>query len=59
MLLVLVTAPDRPKAVGRTLQGSAVKQYAITQDIPVLQPTNLKDQSFLEALKAFWQIYKL
>ena len=49
----VITAPDTRKGRGRTLQGSAVKQYAISEDIPVLQPTNLKNQTFLEALKAF------
>ncbi len=48
----VVTAPDKPKGRGRTLQGSAVKQYATTQNIPVLQPTNLKDPFFIDALTA-------
>ena len=47
----VVTAPDRPKGRGRSLQGSEVKQYALLHRIPVLQPTNLKDQSFLQELK--------
>ncbi len=48
----VVTAPDKPKGRGRTLQGSAVKQYATIESIPVLQPTNLKDPSFIDALTA-------
>lgn len=48
----VVTAPDKPKGRGRTLQSSAVKQYATTKNIPILQPTNLKDQSFIDALTA-------
>ena len=47
----VVTAPDRPKGRGRSLQGSEVKQHALLHGIPVLQPTNLKDQSFLQELK--------
>ena len=47
----VVTAPDRPKGRGRSLQGSEVKQHALLHGIPVLQPTNLKDQTFLQELK--------
>ena len=47
----VVTAPDRPKGRGRFLQDSEVKQHALLHGIPVLQPTNLKDQSFLQELK--------
>jgi methionyl-tRNA formyltransferase len=48
----VITAPDRPKGRGRTLQASAVKEYAVSQNIAVLQPTNLKDDVFLQDLKA-------
>jgi methionyl-tRNA formyltransferase len=48
----VITAPDRPKGRGRTLQASSVKEYAVLQNIPVLQPTNLKDDVFLQNLKA-------
>lgn len=47
----VVTAPDRPKGRGRSLQGSEVKQFALQHNINVLQPTNLKDASFLQELK--------
>jgi methionyl-tRNA formyltransferase len=48
----VITAPDKP--VGRhgsTLQPSAVKQYAVSQNLPVLQPEKLKDETFLEELR--------
>ncbi|GEQ86010.1 methionyl-tRNA formyltransferase [Patiriisocius marinistellae] len=48
----VITAPDRPSGRGRKLTGSAVKEYAVSQDIPVLQPTNLKNEDFLTELKA-------
>jgi methionyl-tRNA formyltransferase len=35
------------------LQASPVKQYALSQNLPVLQPEKLKDPDFLEALKAW------
>ena len=47
----VITAPDRPAGRGRKLQESAVKKYAKQEKLPVLQPTNLKDPSFLKALE--------
>ncbi len=47
----VITAPDRPAGRGRKVQGSAVKQFAVQQQLKVLQPTNLKDEGFLEELK--------
>lgn len=48
----VITAPDRPAGRGRKLQQSAVKQYALANDLTVLQPKNLKSEEFLEELKA-------
>ena len=48
----VITAPDRPAGRGRKLQQSAVKQFAQEATIPVLQPTNLKDDIFIADLKA-------
>lgn len=48
----VITAPDRPAGRGRKLMASAVKEYALSQDLKVLQPTNLKDEAFLEELKS-------
>ena len=45
-----VTAPDKPAGRGLQLQQSAVKQFAVQREIPVLQPIKLKDPSFLAAL---------
>jgi methionyl-tRNA formyltransferase len=47
----VVTAPDRPAGRGQQLQQSAVKQYAVAHNLRVLQPTNLKDESFLNELR--------
>ena len=49
----VITMPDKP--VGRhgsVLQPSAVKQYALSVGLPVLQPEKLKDETFLEQLRA-------
>lgn len=48
----VVTAPDKPAGRGRKVMASAVKEYALSQDLNVLQPINLKDPSFLEELKS-------
>jgi methionyl-tRNA formyltransferase len=48
----VITAPDRPAGRGRKLNESAVKKYATDNKLTILQPTNLKDPSFLEELKA-------
>ena len=49
----VITMPDKP--VGRhgsVLQASPVKEYALSQNLPVLQPEKLKDEAFLDALRA-------
>ncbi|MDB4264535.1 methionyl-tRNA formyltransferase [Maribacter arcticus] len=48
----VITAPDRPAGRGRKLNESAVKKYAVDNGINVLQPTNLKNDDFLETLKS-------
>ena len=47
----VVTAPDKPTGRGRKIQQSAVKEYALSQGLPILQPTNLKSPEFLTQLK--------
>jgi len=46
----VITAPDKPAGRGRKLHESAVKKYALEQEIPLLQPTNLKNEAFLTDL---------
>ncbi|MBI9062901.1 MAG: methionyl-tRNA formyltransferase [Marinilabiliaceae bacterium] len=48
----VVTAPDRPAGRGQKIKQSPVKEYALSQDIPVLQPEKLKNPAFLDELKA-------
>ncbi len=48
----VITAPDKPAGRGRKLKQSAVKEYALKQNLNILQPTNLKNQDFLESLNA-------
>lgn len=48
----VITAPDKPAGRGLQLNQSAVKQYAVAHNIPVLQPEKLKNETFLEELRA-------
>lgn len=47
----VITAPDRPAGRGRKLNQSAVKKFALENNLPVLQPKNLKNEEFLQELK--------
>src|SRR5512147_571289 len=49
----VVTQPDRPKGRGQVLTPSPVKQVALREHIPILQPTKMKDPDFLAALGAW------
>lgn len=48
----VVTAADKPAGRGQKLQESAVKQYALTKGLKILQPLKLKDPAFIEELKS-------
>lgn len=53
-VVAVITQPDKP--VGRhqdTLQASAVKQYALSKGLPVLQPVKMKDEVFVENLRSY------
>lgn len=53
-IVAVVTQPDKP--VGRhgsVLQAPAVKQYALSKEIPVLQPEKMKDEAFVEELRSY------
>lgn len=51
-VVAVVTTPDKPAGRGRKLRSSAVKEYALEQNIPVLQPDNLKEEAFITSLAA-------
>lgn len=58
-VVAVVTAPDKPAGRGYELQQSAVKKFALTVGLNVLQPVNLKAEAFnlqLMELKADLQI---
>ena len=47
----VVTQPDRPRGRGQQLQPSPVKALALQHGLPVLQPTTLKDDAAVQALR--------
>lgn len=48
----VITAPDKPAGRGQKLSESAVKQYAVSKSLRVLQPEKLKNPEFLAELKS-------
>lgn len=49
----VITMPDKPAGRGHKVQYSPVKQYALEKNLPLLQPERLKDEAFIEALRAW------
>ncbi len=52
-VVAVVTAPDKPAGRGLQLKFSEVKQVAINYNVPLLQPSSLKDPIFLQKLQSF------
>jgi methionyl-tRNA formyltransferase len=50
--VAVLTQPDRPAGRGKKLTASPVKQYAVQQGIPVIQPVTLRDDSVAAELQA-------
>lgn len=48
----VVTMPDKIAGRGHKLFQSPVKEYAVAHDLKLLQPTNLKDEAFVEELRS-------
>lgn len=48
----VITAPDKPAGRGQQIKYSAVKEYALEKGLKLLQPANLKDETFLAELKS-------
>ena len=42
----VITAPDKPAGRGQKVSTSAVKDYAVSKNLRLLQPTNLKSEDF-------------
>src|SRR5689334_13926788 len=49
----VVTVPDKKQGRGLKVSESDVKKFAIENNLPVLQPEKLKDENFINEVKAF------
>ena len=47
----VITAPDRPSGRGKKVSVSAIKRFSLEQNLRLLQPENLKNESFIDELK--------
>jgi methionyl-tRNA formyltransferase len=47
----VITAPDKPAGRGNKLTESAVKKYAVENNLKILQPEKLKNPDFIEELQ--------
>lgn len=52
-VVAVVTVADKPVGRGHKIKFSPVKEFALKNDIPVLQPTNLKDEVFVNELESY------
>jgi methionyl-tRNA formyltransferase len=52
-VVAVISAPDRPAGRGMKLLATPVTTYAREQNIPCLQPTNLKNDEFLKTLATY------
>lgn len=48
----VITMPDKPAGRGHKIQYSPVKEYALSRNLPLLQPERLKDEAFIEQLSS-------
>lgn len=51
-IISVITAPDKPAGRGLQMKFSAVKQFALKHYLPILQPTNLKNPTFLQNIES-------
>lgn len=52
-VVCVITKVDKPKGRGYELVAPPVKNYALSKNIPVLQPTTVKTDEFAEELKSY------
>lgn len=52
-IVAVITAPDKPAGRGKKIHQPAVKEYALQQNLTVLQPERLKNPEFLKELAAY------
>ena len=50
-IVAVVTQPDQPKGRGLKLQPSPIKEIALRENLPVLQPARARDEQFIQQLR--------
>ena len=50
-VVAVITAPDKPSGRGKKIRFSAVKEYALSQELTLLQPEKLKSTEFVDQLR--------
>jgi len=50
-IAAVVTVPDKKAGRGQRVSQSEVKKFAVSKDLPVLQPEELKSEQFVEEMK--------
>ncbi len=50
-IVAVVTAPDKERGRGRKVSFTAIKEYAVANNLRYLQPESMKDEEFIDALK--------
>ena len=53
----IITNFDKPSGRGQKIRFSPVKEYAITNNINLLQPKNLKDEAFVKKIQKILIFY--
>lgn len=51
-VIAVITAPDKPAGRGQKIHFSPVKEFAMKNELPVLQPLSLKNPGFIEELRS-------
>lgn len=49
----VVTQPDKPRGRGKEMQSPPVKEYAVSQNLPVFQPVRIKEAECVEQLRSY------
>ena len=52
-VVAVITAPDKPAGRGQKIKLSPVKEASLKHNIPVLQPTKLKNPDFIKELESY------
>ena len=50
-ILAVVTAPDKPRGRGQAVLPTAVKRFAVSSGLTILQPVSMKDPTFVQTLE--------